>query len=157
MVQESRPCPQNSPQIRVFGGDPTENPRTKRHCLAQGGTAANMVLLALPSLYAGSAGPDAADSPKWPGDYRPSVSRQVIGSSPIAGAQSVSPLTCINAGREGCPIAQSAPRGPKTHNQPRSRPPAPPRRGPADRRWSRKHANTSQRRLCERFAVPAIG
>ena len=30
-----------------------------------------------------------------------------------------------------------------------------PDRLPADRRWSRKHANT-QRRLCERFAVPVI-
>jgi integrase len=31
-----------------------------------------------------------------------------------------------------------------------------PDRLPADRRWSRKHAHT-QRRLCERFAVPVIG
>ena len=31
-----------------------------------------------------------------------------------------------------------------------------PDRLPADRQWSRKHAHT-QRRLCERFAVPVIG
>jgi hypothetical protein len=31
-----------------------------------------------------------------------------------------------------------------------------PDRLPADQRWSRKHAHT-QRRLCERFAVPVIG
>jgi hypothetical protein len=31
-----------------------------------------------------------------------------------------------------------------------------PDRFPADRRWSRKHADT-QRRLCERFAAPVIG
>ena len=30
------------------------------------------------------------------------------------------------------------------------------RTGPADRQWSRKHADT-QRRLCERFAAPVIG
>ena len=36
---------------------PTQTPRTERHYPAQDGTAANMALLALTSLYAGSAGP----------------------------------------------------------------------------------------------------
>jgi hypothetical protein len=52
-------------------------------------------------------------APGAPGRDRPSVNRQVIGSSPIAGAQSVSPLTCINAGREAL-WRSRRPRGPRS-------------------------------------------
>jgi hypothetical protein len=68
------PAPTESPRVRVSGGDPTENPRTKRHSAAQGGTAANMALLALTSLYAGSAGLTRLTAPGG-SDYRPSVKR----------------------------------------------------------------------------------
>jgi hypothetical protein len=40
----------------------------------------------LTSLYAGAARWKAPQGPTLPGDHRPSVNRQVIGSSPIAGA-----------------------------------------------------------------------
>jgi hypothetical protein len=53
-------CMSASPQIPHKSGSavrfPTESPRTKRHSPAQDGTGANMALLALTSLYAGSAG-----------------------------------------------------------------------------------------------------
>src|ERR1700741_4488018 len=68
--------PQNPHKPAPALGAPTKTPRTERHYPAQDGTAANMALLALTSLYAGSAGADAID--------RPSVNRQVIRSSPIA-------------------------------------------------------------------------
>jgi hypothetical protein len=53
-------CMAASPQISHKSGStawfPTESPWTKGHSPAQGGTAASMALLALTSLYAGSAG-----------------------------------------------------------------------------------------------------
>ena len=42
---------------------PTESPRTKRHSPAQGGTGAKVALLALTSLYAGSAGLTTVELP----------------------------------------------------------------------------------------------
>jgi hypothetical protein len=48
--------PQNPHKSGSAAMAPTEIPRTKRHYPAQDGTAANMALLALTSLYAGSAG-----------------------------------------------------------------------------------------------------
>jgi hypothetical protein len=51
-----RASPQNPHNSASAAAIPTENPRTKRHCPAQDGTAAIMASLALTSLYAGSAG-----------------------------------------------------------------------------------------------------
>ena len=48
--------PTEFPQVRSTAWFPTESPRTKRHSPAHGGTDANMPLLALTGLYAGSAG-----------------------------------------------------------------------------------------------------
>jgi hypothetical protein len=59
-------CVSSAPQNPHKSGPrrwlPTGSPRTKRHSPAHGGTSANMALLALTSLYAGSAGltPSAA-------------------------------------------------------------------------------------------------
>src|SRR5947209_3926215 len=49
-------APQNPHKSGSAASFPTESPRTKRHSPAHGGTDAKMVLLALTSLYAGSAG-----------------------------------------------------------------------------------------------------
>jgi hypothetical protein len=53
---------------------------------------------------------------------RPAVNRQVIGSSPIAGATLSAPLTCINAGREVVPWRIQRLCGPRStqnqHNRP---------------------------------------
>ena len=51
-----RASPQNPHNSASAAAIPTENPRTKRHCPAQDGTAAKMALSVLTSLYAGSAG-----------------------------------------------------------------------------------------------------
>jgi len=48
--------PQNPHKSGSAGRLPTQNPRTKRHSPAHGGTAATMALLPLIGLYAGSAG-----------------------------------------------------------------------------------------------------
>ena len=50
------PVPQNPHKSGSAARFPTESPRTKRHSPAHGGTAANMALVALTGLYAGSAG-----------------------------------------------------------------------------------------------------
>ncbi len=47
--------PQNPHKPASAGRLPTKSPRTRRHSLAHGGTAASMVSLALASIYAGSA------------------------------------------------------------------------------------------------------
>jgi hypothetical protein len=49
-------APQNPHKSGSAAWFPTKSPRTKRHSPAHGGTGANMTLLALTSLYAGSAG-----------------------------------------------------------------------------------------------------
>src|SRR5450755_2150162 len=49
-------APQNPHKSGSAASFPTESPRTKRHSPAHGGTGAKMALLALTSLYAGSAG-----------------------------------------------------------------------------------------------------
>ena len=51
-----RASPQNPHKSAATAAIPTKNPRTKRHYPAQDGTATSMALLALESLYAGSAG-----------------------------------------------------------------------------------------------------
>ena len=56
---QSRTCgrsPQNPHKSGSAGRLPTQNPRTRRHSPAHGGTAATMALLPLIGLYAGSAG-----------------------------------------------------------------------------------------------------
>src|ERR1700746_1034117 len=49
-------APQNPHKSAPAAAIPTKNPRTERHYPAQDGTGVNMALLALTSLYAGSAG-----------------------------------------------------------------------------------------------------
>ena len=63
-ISRSRPAgrtglwaaPQNPHKSVPATAIPTKNPRTERHYPAQDGTGANMAMLALTSLYAGSAG-----------------------------------------------------------------------------------------------------
>jgi hypothetical protein len=62
----SRPAgvsPQNPHKSASAAAIPTEIPWTKRHYPAQDGTGASMALLALTSLYAGSAGLTSITAP----------------------------------------------------------------------------------------------
>jgi len=77
-------------QLRVPGKINTRITRTKRYCPARDGTLAKIAALAhgqKPSCR--SNGLTTSQAPAIPGYDRPSVNRQVIGSSPIAGASPV--------------------------------------------------------------------
>jgi hypothetical protein len=101
------PCPLGAPQSphnsAPAPGGTHNNPRTKRHYPAHGGTSANVALLALASLYAGSAGltPSAALVARaatgllLTGRFMVRVHAREPARVSIA-----SPLTCDNAGIE---------------------------------------------------------
>src|SRR5580704_9493768 len=100
-------------QLRAPGKINTGITRTKRYCPAPDGTLANMTVLAHGSLHAGQTGWQHLRHPRSPAMTSLLLTGRfqvrVLAREPL-GAYIVSPLTCGNAGREGCPMTQQRPR-----------------------------------------------